>query len=613
MMNTNDIIDLVNDFNKLDNIYQQIDEFNSHEFQRDFYIAESSIRNTMIPYIENYERPKSIAIIGGTNVGKSTITNAILGKDYAGANVVSAYTRNAAAFVPESIGIDNMFGDNQYAFYEYEKQDYMSEGQLGGKQYFVQAVDEHALGDVVIWDTPDVDSTKSNDYLPSVIEAATFVDLIVYVTTQQKFDDDRIVQILARFAKAGVSIIVCFNQFEDKHQELVDILVRSIHEKIGGEYGSDNILDIFKIPLLEKGEASMLSHHAEVILMREYILSCLANQSKTDVEKTLPYLTQQINDVLRPARELFSGISIWTQKITEGSEEMFKTYATMYLDNEEKYDAFETVYIYLINITDSETRGIRGGVSSVSKKFEVPRKVIWNQGKKLFRFAKKQLDNKEFEVEITNNDLKTLRAANRELIQSISQLIDDEINRETGNLFWANVGRRWGDKKRELERKFEYNLKAHWEATDRQIEDTAKEIYDILAQDGKSLKRLKNIATAADVVKVGGTLTIAFMTGGLSIFTLDPADMALEGSIYAIAKPVRDIVMRRETKDKIEPKKIRLKGYLQYSTEIYIQDNCEKPLVEIGESVMTDLIGNIDQEERNRIVDLPDRVRKMIG
>lgn len=157
------------------------------------------------------------AVCGGTNTGKSLITNVLVGSEISRSLPEAARTRCPVASVPRGVaadvGIETLFPG-------FSPREWTSEADaLGGGA---------AGDDLIVWredpggrqprrlilvDTPDVDGTLTGNWrrAEAIRDAC---DAIVAVLTQQKYNDAAVRDFFAAAAAAGKSIVVVFNMVD---------------------------------------------------------------------------------------------------------------------------------------------------------------------------------------------------------------------------------------------------------------------------------------------------------------------------------------------------------------------------------------------------------------
>ena len=193
-----------------------------------------------------------VAVAGGTNTGKSTVFNALLGERLSPVSPYGAYTKHPLvaanerrhreclekgkllpdAFVPKP------WDPEQLAALTDESADRMT--------VFIGRHD--ALPDrLVLLDTPDIDSiVKENWELAKSIREAG--DVVVAVLTAQKYADTRVVEFLREARQAGRHVVALMNMADDRGRDYA-VTRRQAAEFFEYLRGSDKASPSIKLPL----------------------------------------------------------------------------------------------------------------------------------------------------------------------------------------------------------------------------------------------------------------------------------------------------------------------------------------------------------------------------
>ena len=169
--------------------------------------------------------PLHIAVVGGAGAGKSTVVNFLAGSVVAEANPQAGYTRHPTAYISSAL---------QATWSAHA-------GFLGPLQRLMQAapanLDEDVyqmrrvagpstapiaagagfgpLGDCVIWDCPDMTTWAATGYVPRLMEVASLADIIVYVASDERYNDEAPTQFLNLLIQAGKPVIVCLTKMRE--------------------------------------------------------------------------------------------------------------------------------------------------------------------------------------------------------------------------------------------------------------------------------------------------------------------------------------------------------------------------------------------------------------
>ena len=83
--------------------------------------------------------------------------------------------------------------------------------------------------DVVLWDMPDCDATGSRTYMDAVVEAVTVADVVIYVTSVERYAVAHLLEWVFLLHDAGIDVVECLNKTRRREQERVIAHQRCTH------------------------------------------------------------------------------------------------------------------------------------------------------------------------------------------------------------------------------------------------------------------------------------------------------------------------------------------------------------------------------------------------
>lgn len=152
-----------------------------------------------------------VAVVGGTNIGKSVIFNHIAGDRLSSTSPMASGTKHPTVLLPEGFAEQNSL---QQLFPGFE----IVEGTDPDEA--LQESDQHLLfwresaslpENLVVLDTPDVDSVAEVNW-ERADNIRRCADVLIAVLTQQKYNDAAVKQFFRKAAQEGKLVIVVFNQ-----------------------------------------------------------------------------------------------------------------------------------------------------------------------------------------------------------------------------------------------------------------------------------------------------------------------------------------------------------------------------------------------------------------
>lgn len=181
--------------------------------------------------------PVHIVLFGGTNSGKSTVLNLLLGRPVAGMNAIPRFSQHPEGFNEQATAewFDRFPTRWEgYARYVNQHPPRQTDAELrAGYKPAVSLVRPDAVmpdalapvaaPDAVLWDCPDFSTVQARAYMGTVIDAAAMADVIVVTVTTESYLDDRGGQLLSLLIDSGAQVHVVANKVSGDPQLLADI------------------------------------------------------------------------------------------------------------------------------------------------------------------------------------------------------------------------------------------------------------------------------------------------------------------------------------------------------------------------------------------------------
>lgn len=318
---TTDLIDLVR------KLTEQIQELSPLQLPVDG--PEGDLRETILLYLSTKvlpelgaaeDLPVFIGVQGGTNVGKSTVFNALAGKLLSPGIVQASATKHPLVFVHERwrqlFLEERPFPDTTYAELG-DAKDLLVEAERTDLLYF-RFHNDDALADLALIDSPDFDSALLSN-LEVARRIAALSDITIFVTTAQKYRDRELVKHLRLLSGLKANVLMIFNMVDEEivYQTLVDDLESTLPLKQQGvktlRLGTSSAQypeEEFREPL----RASVLEHLAE--FEHQNIKSAILRQTLGRVLDHVGDLRARFEPELRFKENLHSRIEEGFEKET---------------------------------------------------------------------------------------------------------------------------------------------------------------------------------------------------------------------------------------------------------------------------------------------------------
>ena len=172
----------------------------------------SLLQRRLVPDLETGVPYLVVAVVGGTNIGKSLIFNHLANENASGVSHCAAGTRHPVCLVPRSADgtvIQRIFHDFRAVPWTSSEQ---TLEETDDYRLFWKRSDE-VPERLILIDTPDVDSTATINW-PRAEAIRSAADVLIAVLTQQKYNDAAMKRFFREAAMADKSVILVFNMVD---------------------------------------------------------------------------------------------------------------------------------------------------------------------------------------------------------------------------------------------------------------------------------------------------------------------------------------------------------------------------------------------------------------
>jgi 50S ribosome-binding GTPase len=304
-------------------------------------LAAGLVRNVVGPFLEGQAiTPMHVAVVGGAGAGKSTVVNLFLGAAIAEANPQAGYTRHPTAYLPPtaSSGWSGHLG----FLGPLRKLDQPAPADLDEDVYQVRRVpgtDPNPLGDVVIWDCPDMTTWAAGGYLPRLIEVAALADVVVYVASDERYNDEVPTEFVNVLIRAGKAVVIVLTKMpEDRAAQIIDHFEREVLSRMPKASTGRPAIPVLAVPYLPPNHLADPAGHAGSyripLLNQVMVLADPAVTRKRTVQHALEYLSNAGGDLLEVARRDLAAMDAWKALVQSAREEFEARYQTEFLNGE---------------------------------------------------------------------------------------------------------------------------------------------------------------------------------------------------------------------------------------------------------------------------------------
>ena len=300
-------------------------------------LAAALSRNVVGPAAEGIPAPPlHIAVVGGAGAGKSTIVNFLLGVNVADANPQAGYTRHPTAYYAESL---KFAWPSTLGFMgPLRRLSETKPANLDEDVYQVQRVPvgDGPISEMVVWDCPDMTTWASTAYVSRLIETAALADVIVYVASDERYNDEVPTQFLRLLVQAGKAIVVCLTKANERNvPSLIEHFRSEIINRLpqGTPTPTIPVMAIPQLPQAARRDPKGLAASNREALLKPILE--LAPDPETTRARTLKnavhYLEHASAGLLELARRDLDELEKWRGLVVAGQHQFEERYRNEFL------------------------------------------------------------------------------------------------------------------------------------------------------------------------------------------------------------------------------------------------------------------------------------------
>jgi ethanolamine utilization protein EutP (predicted NTPase) len=338
-------------------------------------LASALTRNVVGPYLEGQPPvPLHVAVVGGAGAGKSTVVNFLAGAVVAEANPQAGYTRHPTAYLPPAaafqwpsyigfLGPLHKIAQDQPANLD---EDVYQVKRLTAALPPARKPDDPPnqfgpgpLPDFVVWDCPDMTTWASAGYVSRLMEVAALADVIVYVASDERYNDEVPTQFLHLLVKAGKAVVVVLTKVREADAPALaehfkgEILGR-LPPLPDGSLPPVPVLTFPQMPAAVRNDPAGAGAKYRVPLLNQVLVQCesaAAARGRT-ATNAARYLTAAGDGLLDVARRDLAEFDAWKAEVAAGKAEFEDRYRREYLSGEpfRRFDRYRDRLLDLIEL-----------------------------------------------------------------------------------------------------------------------------------------------------------------------------------------------------------------------------------------------------------------------
>ena len=471
----------------------------------ELHLAAALVRNVVAPFLEGQPPlPLHVAVVGGAGAGKSTVANMLCGAVLAESNPQAGFTRHPVAYSrmdtnitwPSSLGFLGTL----------QRLSKAEPSNLDADVYQIRRVSQEAgqfgvLDKFIVWDCPDMTTWAATGYVPRLLEVAALADVVVYVASDERYNDEVPTQFLKLLLQAGKMVVVCLMKMREADAPaFISHFQREVLDKMPAR-----AVTTLTVPQLTREQVVDPSRNAPVyrvpIVNQVFVLGEPINAARQrTVRAATTYLTNYQQPLLSVARDDLIALESWRQLVREGEIEFDARYRREYLTTE-RFRRFDESLLRLLELLE-----LPGVGKFASKTMDVLR-LPYTLTKKLFTSA-----------------LSRPEAANmpeRQILDGALTGWIDQIRKEAArkaNLhpLWQHVHQGFNAGLAEaITDRFNESFRGFQISLGDEVERTARALYEDLEKNPVALNTFRTTKFTLEIAGIIGSVATGFWSGGV--------------------------------------------------------------------------------------------------
>jgi hypothetical protein len=498
------------------------------------------LRNTIAPTaLGVLPPPVHVAVVGGTNCGKSTVTNVLVGEAVARASLQGGFTRIPTGYAMQDL-LSGAWHEQPLLLKRLRPRADMEGGQDSEQEYALVPLHSPAkfdyLQQAVIWDTPDVDSRYAHERQHRVLEIIGLADVVVLVLSKEKYADHTAYELLSLLLTSGKAVIVCLNKFtsaeyaeglEHFRRQMLDTPHRrqAVGEPVMLAYVDPTAIN--RVWATTGGTAAQVRQAIAAHLRQPHRLR------QRSARGAVQFVADHVDTLLQPAWRECALRAEWRLRVEEGLAACLAFYRQHYLEDERRYDSFRLALFRLIELLD--VPGINRLTRLLRQVVTAPARWGWGLLKRLVAPAPSASPRAEVMVLQESLDI-TMTALQTFLLE-----------RQDDHPLWRQLRERFAPTMPALLEGITGRLHTHEQRLTQAIDAAARRIYARLQDSPTQLHALRGgklaleVAVTLAAVKSGGLAPDDLLYGSLAYAGLQTVVQMLgEHYVHSVKTALQD-------------------------------------------------------------------------
>jgi GTP-binding protein EngB required for normal cell division len=472
-------------------------------------LSAALVRNVLGPYLDGQPTsPLHVAVVGGAGAGKSTVVNFLVGQAVAEANPQAGFTRHPVAYAAGT-GPTGWSSPNGFLG-PLRRLPQPAASNLDEDVYQVRRVATDGPGysllkDFVVWDCPDMTTWAATGYVPRLIEVSALADVIVYVASDERYNDEIPTQFLRLLVQAGKPVVTVLTKMREADAPaIVEHFRKEVLARVGGERAACLAVPFLTAEALKDPTGPDARKYRTDLLNQVMTFGLPASEGRKRAVRTANDFFAAAGDhLLSVARQDLEALESWAVAVNAGRNDFDARYRREYLGTE-RFRQFDEALVKLLDLL--EVRGVGKLLSGALY-------VVRTPGRLLFGYLGKALARPEG-IQLPERDvLEKARAA------WLDQLRTEALRRSGSHPIWLHIARGFDEGlSAEARDKFELGLRGFQLGEADEVERISRSIYAELEKNPAMLTTLRGLKLGLDAASVSVGVVGIVAAGGLNIW-----------------------------------------------------------------------------------------------
>jgi hypothetical protein len=464
-------------------------------------LAASLVRNVLGPFLDNQPaRPLHVVVVGGAGAGKSTVANMLSGDVAAESNPQAGFTRHPIAYTSTN-GPLNWAGHVGFLG-PLQRMQQAGPSSVDSDVYQVRRVPVEAhtstlLQDYIVWDCPDMTTWAAGNYVPRLLEVAGLADILIYVASDERYNDEVPTQFLQLMLWTGKPVVACIMKMKEAD---APAMVAHFQNEVLNKLSPKVVACLF-VPFLTPDERTdpvrKAPRYRIPLLNQVAVLGGKAEAARRrTVQGAARFLKGGCERLISAAKQDVAALDEWQRIVQAGQVDFDNRYRREFLASE-KLHRFDEAMVRLMDLLDLP--GVGKVVSTTLWALRTPYRLLKGA-------VVKAISRPEYASLPERSVLEEAFAGWLDLLRK------EAVRRGPSHALWDHVEQGFNAGLTEsAKERFEQGLRAFQLAQGDEVDRTARAIYEELEKNPAKLNTLRGVKLAFDLGAIGGTLA----TGGL--------------------------------------------------------------------------------------------------